>query len=225
MSDEAAEDRERSFLDEDGNPLSRFWLSQNSDEFLAVSRENPWVLWHLPEGLDVRVRLDFSEERVAVTGIAVLAEQDKGEAPGTVRAGDLRNVPLGRLEDILNDRQLADAIRAARFLGVEGWDFSPTGIADRWGAYDLHAAPPPALNYALRGIEANPKPIEFYIDVASAWSAALANENRDPAGTLAEANGVPVSTVHRWVREARRRHVMAPSSRKAKMKRQESGES
>jgi transposase len=32
-----------------------------------------------------------------------------------------------------------------------------------------------------------------------------------PAQTIAEANGVPVTTVHRWIREARRRGSLPPA--------------
>ena len=45
---------------------------------------------------------------------------------------------------------------------------------------------------------------DFYRDVAKKYSAA-ARAYRRPAKQIAEANGVPVATVHRWVKEARRR--------------------
>jgi hypothetical protein len=45
---------------------------------------------------------------------------------------------------------------------------------------------------------------DFYRDVAKKYSAA-ARAYRRPAVQIAEANGVPTATVHRWVKEARRR--------------------
>ena len=50
---------------------------------------------------------------------------------------------------------------------------------------------------------------EFYVEVAQAYG--LASQfDRSPARLVAEASDVPESTVHRWVKEARRRGVMAP---------------
>ena len=51
---------------------------------------------------------------------------------------------------------------------------------------------------------------DFYLQVAGAFSVASAMGQR-PAVRIADANGVPVSTVHRWVKEARRRGVMGPA--------------
>jgi hypothetical protein len=49
----------------------------------------------------------------------------------------------------------------------------------------------------------------FYQQVAEAYSA-LARTGKAPGPALAEANEVPVSTVHRWVKEARRRGFLPP---------------
>jgi hypothetical protein len=53
------------------------------------------------------------------------------------------------------------------------------------------------------------KPDGFYRQVAATYSALAALSPR-PAAELAEANNVPASTVHRWVKEARRRGFLAP---------------
>lgn len=60
------------------------------------------------------------------------------------------------------------------------------------------------------GLSAYPrsKPDGFYRDVARLHTELRAAGNRRPAHELAEANDVPVSTVHRWMKEARRRGVM-----------------
>jgi DNA-directed RNA polymerase specialized sigma24 family protein len=55
------------------------------------------------------------------------------------------------------------------------------------------------------------KPDAFYARVARGYSA-LAAEHRRPAAELAEINGVPVTTVHRWVKEARARGLLPPGS-------------
>lgn len=52
------------------------------------------------------------------------------------------------------------------------------------------------------------KPNTFYAEVAATFSRA-ASASKRPALLLADANGVPVSTIHRWVKEARRRGLLA----------------
>lgn len=54
----------------------------------------------------------------------------------------------------------------------------------------------------------------FYRRVAEAYRDA-ASDSRRPAAVLAEEAGVPVTTVHRWIREARRRNFL-PSGQKGK---------
>jgi hypothetical protein len=59
-------------------------------------------------------------------------------------------------------------------------------------------------NARLRVPMSSPKPDRFYKQVAAVYTQLAAHGNR-PAADLAEANGVPLTTAHRWVREARRR--------------------
>jgi hypothetical protein len=49
---------------------------------------------------------------------------------------------------------------------------------------------------------ARPYPTDFFRDVAKVYSA-LSAITRAPAGIIADANGVPVTSVHRWVKRAR----------------------
>ena len=51
------------------------------------------------------------------------------------------------------------------------------------------------------------KPDEFYARVADAYLAQATISNR-AAQDLAEANGVPKSTAHRWLKEARARGLL-----------------
>jgi transposase-like protein len=52
-------------------------------------------------------------------------------------------------------------------------------------------------------------PDAFYDAIASAYRHLAASSPR-PVAELAEANGVPVTTAQRWVKEARRRRLLAP---------------
>jgi hypothetical protein len=56
------------------------------------------------------------------------------------------------------------------------------------------------------------KPDVFYKRVADVYRELVGWTNR-PAVELAEANGVPVTTAHRWVKEARRRGFLPPGQK------------
>src|SRR6266508_161065 len=56
------------------------------------------------------------------------------------------------------------------------------------------------------------KPDRFYRRVAHAYLSLAVQTNR-PAVVLAAVNGVPVSRVHGWVKEARRRGFLAPGQK------------
>jgi hypothetical protein len=53
------------------------------------------------------------------------------------------------------------------------------------------------------------KPDWFYQEVANQYSRLVAASNR-PAAEMAEIHGIPITTVHRWVKEARRRGFLGP---------------
>jgi len=52
---------------------------------------------------------------------------------------------------------------------------------------------------------------EFYCQVASIYSELLRFGSANPVATLAQRNNAPLSTVQRWVREARRRGFLPPA--------------
>lgn len=56
------------------------------------------------------------------------------------------------------------------------------------------------------------RPDSFYRKVAELYGF-LAGRSRSPAAEIAQANGLPVTTVHRWVKEARRRGFLPPGRR------------
>lgn len=64
----------------------------------------------------------------------------------------------------------------------------------------------------LRVPTTNPKPPKFYQEVARAYLE-LAVEGNRPAVELAEANGVPLSTAHRWVKRARELGFLPPGQK------------
>ena len=70
----------------------------------------------------------------------------------------------------------------------------------------------------LKVPDGQPEPDTFYREVARIYSEAMANTPR-PAAAIAEANAVKVSTVHGWVKEARRRGLLAPGERQIRRQR------
>ena len=73
--------------------------------------------------------------------------------------------------------------------------------------------PHPKQNVRKRlKVPAGAKGDGFYRQIASVYSALAAASNR-PAVELAAANNVPVTTAHRWVKEARRRGFLPPGQK------------
>ena len=104
---------------------------------------------------------------------------------GVVSAELLRSIPIGRIEAAANAQLHASASRARPRR-------SSATIAAR------------LRTSAVRGY-----PDAFYDAVASAYRA-LATSSPRPVAELAAANDVPVTTAQRWVKEARRRGLLAP---------------
>lgn len=104
---------------------------------------------------------------------------------GEVSAEVLRAVPVGRIEASANAQLHASA---------------PGTPARRASA----TIPERLRTTAVRGY-----PDAFYTAVASAYRHLAAATSR-PVAELAAANDVPVTTAQRWVKEARRRGLLAP---------------
>jgi hypothetical protein len=104
---------------------------------------------------------------------------------GQVSAEALRSIPIGRIEAAANAQMHASA---------------PDAPPRRTGA----TIPARLRTNAVRGY-----PDAFYDAIASSYRYLAATSPR-PVAELAEANGVPVTTAQRWVKEARRRRLLAP---------------
>ncbi len=123
---------------------------------------------------------------------------------------DLRAIPLGRVEASVN--QVANRERMKRLARTRGGQLGLTFDFD----LDAMVARQPRSSrrprMTLKVPEGHRKPDSFYEQVAYRYGW-LQGEGLRPAAELAEANGVPVTTVHRWIKEARRRGIMAPGQR------------
>jgi transposase-like protein len=89
----------------------------------------------------------------------------------------------------------------------------PAG-SPRVGAWQVEERRPVAApQLKLQIPKGGKRPDDFYGRVAEAYSW-LAGRSRHPAGDLARENSVPDTTVHRWVKEARRRGLLGAGRRK-----------
>jgi hypothetical protein len=145
-----------------------------------VPLDDDWYAW-----------LDPTATRDAVVRVRVGVGDDGRmhlvdlHVEGRVSAEVLRAVPVGRIEAAANAQ------------------LHPTAPE----------APPRARSAAipqrLRTNAVRGYPDAFYDSVASAYRH-LATASPRPVADLAAANGVPTTTAQRWVKEARRRELLAP---------------
>jgi hypothetical protein len=103
---------------------------------------------------------------------------------GIVSAEVLRTIPIGRIE------ALANAL------------LHPHSTHQGWR--DVARLPDDLLLGSARS-----RPDEFYATVASTYRHLITASSR-PVAELADANEVPRTTAHRWVKEARRRGLLPP---------------
>ena len=108
---------------------------------------------------------------------------------GPVSAEALRAIPVGRIEAAANARLAGPAARAAREAVGE--------------------SPPARIPESFRSNAVRGYPDAFYDSVATAYRSLVATTPK-PVAELAFANEVPVTTAQRWVKEARRRGLLAP---------------
>ena len=127
----------------------------------------------------------------------------------------MRDLPLARIEATVNQ----PAYRGEIFerLPPSNTVMTPfpwKGKADWWFATPTRRRAP---RLRMRVPEGRGKPDAFYQQVAERF-AYLLTVSKSPANELAVANDVPVERVHGWVKEARRRGLLARGERTARSK-------
>lgn len=163
-----------------------------------------WYEWRQrpPLGAEIHVRITPRDDgRLGLAGLRIVGEPTSGL---------LRAIPLGRIEAAANaqlsviDDTVTPTPRHRRRAPPPSSSPEPAPAIDDagWEQPDL-----PRL--AVRSETARGRPDRFYADIARAYGD-LAQTSRRPAAELAERHDVPVTTAHRWIKEARRRGHLSP---------------
>jgi hypothetical protein len=168
-----------------------------------------WFLYYRPARFAALLRFrERPDGRLVVLELYLRSEEG-------VASGVLRGIPVGRAEATANTpgakEKIIDLLRSESIAErvaprVPTWTFQlPTELG----------APSARIRPRLK-IRIPPGPRkrgdEFYRRVAEAYSWLATRSNR-PAAEFAELNDVPITMVHRWVKEARRRGLLGPGRR------------
>jgi hypothetical protein len=183
-----------------------------------VTADGPWLFWYLPDGPDVRVKVTRVDQRLAIQALWV----DASTAEQSLQATHLRSLALGKIEAVINDEEASAEIGlhvtgSSRFEPGHGTKAElhhrTKDLPIAGGAESLRLAIPPGRY----------RDDDFYIAVAKAFATA-ARTSRHPAQDLAEINVVPVTTVHRWMREARLREERRTFQKLGRMAKKSAGQ-
>jgi hypothetical protein len=163
-----------------------------------------WYEWRgeTPLAATVLVRIAIGADgRLVLAGLRI---------DGSPSADLLRAIPVGRIEAAAN-AQLSvvdDVIVANTLVNPRPRPLvQPVAGSDGWEITDPARAVP--RNQGPDGTRSRGRPDVFYREVADVYLD-LAQASHRPASDIAARHGVPVSTAHRWVKEARRRGFLPP---------------
>jgi hypothetical protein len=135
--------------------------------------------------------------------------QVKGGRTVPLRGAHLRAFPLAAIEAEANG-PLRDEVLA----GIDGdVHLTLSGEGRKPGEPRKRRTPAPETDLTLELPATKPYPDDFYRAVARRYIDAFRFGGARPAALIAEANDVPLKTVHRWVAEARKRGMLPPGRR------------
>lgn len=131
----------------------------------------------------------------------------------------LRSIPVGRIEAAANaqliqvDPTPSGSLSRLRPPSRPHWPgtvraSAPAPVLDGWETTEPAQAAD-RLNGVVPDDPRRGRPDRFYSDVAAAYLV-LAQATPRPAAELAQTHGVPPTTAHRWIKEARRRGFLPP---------------
>lgn len=166
-----------------------------------------WHYFSLASGLGVAVRMSEVDGRFAVTDVYLARNRER------VTPADLRSVQLGRYEAMANANG-GGLERARGALLSDRAEPTPAEIRANLFSGEILAAAKSALNTGRPKLTrpSGTDPDAFYQAVAEAYRE-YAAVTKAAAARIADEADVPVTTAHRWVREARRRNFLPPGQR------------
>lgn len=194
------------------------WLAADGSEsltFADLPGGGGWARWFRGESESapvVLVRIGPTSRTAGLDEALVVREVHTSAQP-KVDAALLRRLPLGRLEAAVN--RPAHHRRLSPVLHGRG-PRVPIPADGLWSSeqYEMARETPARLDLDIPSGRAR-RPDSFYEKVAELYSW-LATQSTHPAQQLADANKVPLTTAHGWVKEARARGILAPSQRRGR---------
>ncbi len=167
-----------------------------------------WMTLAAPEG-GLHVRFRERDGRLVVTDLYLHADK--------ITSDLLRSISISQLEARVNTPSSMDiaaqiVAETARLEQPSPPPPDPTmeSLRRRYEGLRRDLPPPPERTPLRRPTGMSPD--EFYPLVAEAY-AEYAQRTRAPAKEIAAEADVPVTTAHRWIREARRRGFLPPARR------------
>lgn len=179
-------------------------------EYLAVGAGG-WAYVETPDPtLSAWVQLRTVGSRIEV-GTVVL-EKVPG-LPG-IDARELGKLRLGGIERAINSPAYVDALRSHLPTSADEIAAADIGmrLAEEFAPVHTGLRVARKVSIHLNVPVDRKKPDEFYKRVAEVH-AAISGLSAKPAVDIARANNVPTSTVYRWLKEARRRGILASAQR------------
>lgn len=129
-----------------------------------------------------------------------------------IRTEDLRKVPIGKIEAFCNLPEIVEVLHSKMSANPKTLEqiARKSVVAVNVVNREIQQRRAVQRITKLRIPDERPYPSEFYAQVAAIYSD-LSAAVRNPAIEFSEKANVPLSTVHRWIKEARARGELLPS--------------
>lgn len=186
-------------------------LSLDGSEALTFDTggQSGWARFHSPEagraGLTLFLR--FGPEGTAQDAPLQVRElYVAADSEAAFSSPLLRTLPFARMVAAVNRRTVRDELRRY-MLPANVVQILRVGLSPGWRMELVDPVPAERPNLEIEVPADRRRPDEFYALVADTYLA-QATLSTHAAQDLADANGVPRSTVHRWLKEARSRGLL-----------------
>jgi hypothetical protein len=183
------------------------WVTARFDEARLLVQGRP--------AFDRTARIFFTELR-EVRDVEAIEGLDDEFAVATISepitSETLRSIPVTAMTSWANLPEVRERIKT--LLAVEPVSTGGDVRNVRQVPVFEEAAPARRPPLRFRGAKERKKPPAFYEQIADAYRWLVHHDHdASPAERLRKENEVPVSTTHRWIKEARRRGLLGPGAR------------